>query len=366
MPGNNANPGTQAAPKQNLTGINLNTLPAGVSLLFARGGAWGPALLRVENMATSAASPLTFADYGTGSLPLLRNVSFELGGGFNNQTDDGGYVFRSLRIDGGGTGDRGIWLRDNVRDVVLDGAEVTGWRVGIASQTLAPFGVNNITVKNSRITNNREEGWLGKIKSGLTIEDNVIEGNNPTGNGFWHGLYIGGADNLIVRRNRFIRNSVNASTGLCSSGGLTLHGEHNNTLVEGNLFEQTASSASCWQMSITAGYSTPEFFRNLVVRGNTMINGGNGGIVINSAPGALVEGNILINTQTTVQRGVVVGQGVDSGDDPGAGATVRNNTACYPTPHANSAVAAVSVAGATVSGNVMRTGADATTGVCAR
>ena len=40
MAGSNANPGSAAAPKQNLSGFNLDALPAGTTLLFKRGGAW--------------------------------------------------------------------------------------------------------------------------------------------------------------------------------------------------------------------------------------------------------------------------------------------------------------------------------------
>ena len=73
--GNNANPGTQAAPKRDLTGINVNALPAGSQLLFARGGAWSNFRISLDNRNVTVAAPLIFADYGTGALPLLRTPS---------------------------------------------------------------------------------------------------------------------------------------------------------------------------------------------------------------------------------------------------------------------------------------------------
>ena len=54
------------------------------------------------------------------------------------------------------------------------------------------------------------------------------------------------------------------------------------------------------------------------------------------------------------------------GDDDMTGGTIRNNTACYPTPSTNNTVVRNSSPGATLTANVMRTSADAATGACAR
>jgi hypothetical protein len=249
--------------------------------------------------------------------------------------------------------------------VTIDGVHIDGWRVGIGSNTAAPYGVTNINVLNSRITNNVEMGWLGPVRSGLRIEGSHFEGNNPSGSALWHAVYNGGGDNGVFRNNRFVRNSVR-SDGLCSSGSLTLHGVHNNTLVEGNVFEQSASEASCWQVSINPGYSTAEVFRGLVIRRNRIVNGGNGGIVVSSAPGVVIEDNVIWNTQTTPQRGVAVGRpDYGSGDAVDSNALVQRNTACYPTPHTNSAAVSISSLGSIVASNVMLTGSLASTGVCA-
>jgi hypothetical protein len=372
--GNNANPGTETAPKRDLAGINVNTLSAGTSLLFQRGGSWAMTTVNVENLNTSAAAPLTFADYGTGALPILTFASgagFQLGGNFGNTTNDGGYVFRNLLVRGNAA-DRVFWLVQNVRDVTFDGVQIEGWRIGIASNTEAPFGVTNINVLNSRITNNREMGWLGHVKSGLRMEGNHFEGNNTSGSGLHHAVYNGGGDNGVFRNNRFVRNSIGAD-GRCSSGGLTLHGLHNNTLIEGNVFEQDAAAPSCWQISINAGYATAEAFRGLVVRGNTVINGGNTGISISAAPGAVVESNRVFRTITVLNSSgtpastgaISIGPG-GSGDDPGGNEVVRGNIACFTIPQPADAVARITTTGATVEGNVLRTGADASSGVCAR
>ena len=63
------------------------------------------------------------------------------------------------------------------------------------SNTSTPYGVTNINVLNSRITNNVEMGWLGRVRSGLRIEGSHFEGNNPSGSALWHAVYNGGGDN---------------------------------------------------------------------------------------------------------------------------------------------------------------------------
>jgi hypothetical protein len=366
--GNNASPGTQAAPKQNLAGINVNTLGAGTQLLFKSGGSWNwTSTVRLDNRNTSAAAPLTFAAYGTGAAPLLRVSSlygFETGE-FSNTTPDGGYVFRGLKFDGlnNGSNNHAIWLRGTVSDVVIEDVEMTGFYIALNGQ--GHDDIQRVTVRNSNLHHNRGMGVLGTFNNSL-FEGNTFEANNFSGSGFEHGTYLSNNTNLTLRNNRYIRNSV--ANGLCTGGNMTFHGQNDGLVIEGNTIEQTASAAGCWGMSITQAYTTAEWFRNLVVRNNRLINVGNTGINAQSAPGALIEGNVIINTQTTNQTAISVGSTEYQGGDVADGnATVRNNTACFPTPEANSIVLrTTSVLNALLSNNVVITGAAASTGVCAR
>ena len=374
LPGSNANPGTQAAPKQNLAGIDVNALPAGTTLLFARGGAWVLGITTFENMNTSAAAPLTLDAYGSGPAPLITTnnngiAPFELGGRYNNTSNDGGYVFRNLRLNGAGTSAWGFWLSGNVRDVLIENVEITGFQIAIHSQARAPHGVNNVRILNNRIVRNSDMGILGSF-SNTVIEGNLIEGNNFRGSGFSHGTYLSGSDgvsghNITLRNNRYIRNSV--LNGVCTGGNMTFHGQMDGVLIEGNRIEQDAAADGCWEMSITQGYTTAEWFRNFVVRNNKLINAGNTGMAVQSAPGIVIDGNVVINTQTTFQASINVGHNeYQGGDVPDGNAVVRNNTACYPNPHPGSVGVRVTAPNSTVSNNVTVTGAAATTGVCAR
>lgn len=364
--GSNANAGTEAAPKQNLSGVALNTLAPGTRLLFKRGGSFQPGLIDVENTRTTAAAPLTFDAYGTGPAPILRVSGsgnlIHVGGRWNNTSNDGGYVFRNLKLDGLGTGDWGVWFAHTVRDVIFENVEITGFRIGINSNDSPTHGVTGITIRNSNIHRNRAMGMLGHYNN-LTLEGNLIEANNFSGSGLDHGTYIGGGRNIVIRGNRYNRNSV--VNGVCQGGNMTFHGQIEGLLIEGNTIEQDAAAPGCWLMSITQGYTSAEWFRNAVVRGNRLINGGNTAINAQSAPGIVIEGNTIINRQASSQISIGVGHNeYQGGDVPDADAVVRNNTLCQ--VGGAMTINASRSPGAVVTGNVTRTGADASSGVCAR
>ncbi len=147
---------------------------------------------------------------------------------------------------------------------------------------------------------------------------------------------------------------------------MTFHGQMDNVLIEGNRIEQDAAAAGCWLMSITQGYVTAEWFTHFTVRNNKLINGGNTGMAIQSAPGIVVEGNVIINTQATHQTAIGLNHNEYTGGDlPDGDATVRNNTACQ-SGGATGLVASVTALRSLLSNNLVVTGAAASSGVCAR
>ncbi len=295
---------------------------------------------------------MVFDAYGNGVRPLFR---VNLGGAsaidfgtYNNTDNDGGYT---------------------LRNVIIESTELTGFHIAIHSQTRAHHGVTNVVIRNNSISSNSGMGILGQFSDSV-IECNLFESNNyVSGSGFDHGTYLSGnADggrNLVLRNNRYIRNSV--VNGTCLGGNMTFHGQMDGVLIEGNTIEQEAAARGCWAMSITQDYNTAEWFRNFVVRNNRIINAGNTAMAIQSAPGIVVEDNLIINTQTTYQTGINVGHNeYQNGDVPDGNAVVRNNTACYPTPANGSSVVRVTAPNSQVSNNLTMTGAAASSGVCAR
>ncbi len=365
--GNNANPGSIAAPKRDLTGMNINNLPAGTRLRFFRGGAWNWTNLRLENSFATAANPLSFEAFGEGPRPLFNAPNIGSGaidfGEYNNTSNDGGYVFRGLKFDGQGSSAHAFFLIHNLHHVTIDDCELTGFYIAIHAQARAPHSLRNIVIRNNQIVRNSGMGILGQLRDSL-IEGNTFGGNNASGSGFDHGTYLSGADgvsgmSVTLRNNLYLRNSL--INGVCTGGNMTFHGQMDGVLIEGNTIEQDAAAEGCWLMSITQGSTAAEWFRNFVVRGNTLVNGGNTVIAVQSAPGILIEDNRIFNTQTAYQTGIGVGSTeYQNGDVPDGNAIVRNNIGCYPTPGHQSVLVRVIAPDSTVTNNISYSGAAAT------
>ena len=377
LPGSNGNAGTSAsAPKQDLSGIDLDALPAGSRLLFARGGVWSNFRVSLRNLNATPSNPIVFdsyaASWGGTAQPWLMNgggIAFNFGA-FNDTVADGGYTIRNLKLDGRGiAGSWGVFLSNETRNVTLENLDISGFFIGVHSQNNGATGNTALVVRNSNIHNNSEHGILGDATD-LVIEGNTIADNNMDGGPREHGIYLGGhGRNGVIRNNTFSNNS--APGGVCSGGNLTVHGQWDGLLIEGNTIQQAASTGGCYGISITPGYDLPEFFRNVVIRGNTITNLGGCAVCAGAAPGILVEGNRIFNSQATYQTGVVLGANVDGGgsrpapgDAADAGGVVRNNIVCFTQPAGGSS--AVAAFGGLATGNVYLTGAAAAAGVCAR
>lgn len=362
--GDDSNPGTQAAPKRDLASIEMNSLPAGTTLLLKRGGAWKSGRIVLENKDVTADKPLIFDAYGTGPAPILirsNGTLFEFGN-WQSQINDGGYTFRNLKIDGLGSAQWGFWLRDFVHHVTIENVEISGFDIAIHAGGDVPPGITFLTLRNSHIHHNRTQGMLAKIHKSI-IEGNLFEANNPSGSAFNHAIYLSGGNGNTIRNNKLLRNSV--VNGACAGGNFTLHGQVDGMLIEGNTIEQDLALGGCYGFSITPGYSYDEWFRNVVVRNNTVINVGHCAICAGAAPGIVIENNTLVNRQPIFQIAIHIPVGKKtSGDAEDTGAVVRNNTVCFSAPHPDGA--GVRVGGSSALGNnVLLTGADARKGVCA-
>lgn len=364
--GNNSNAGTQASPKRDLGGISLNTLPAGSAVYFERGGTWQMSQVFVENLNATVAAPIVLDAYGTGARPALVWTGGQgfFFGGYASTLMDGGYTIRNLKLDGSGSAEFGLFVQGRTRGVTIENNEITGWLIGVHMQAADAVGNQGIVIRSNNIHHNRDMGVLGE-SHGLLMEDNDIADNNFSGSGFNHGLYLGSHFNTVgatVRNNRFTNNS--AVNGVCQGGNLTVHGMWDGLLIEGNTVSQVAATYGCWGISVTDGYTIAEYFRNTIVRGNTVINM-ECGICARGAPGIIIENNKVRSNQDSLPSGVVITPPNEAQDDPGLNPVVRNNTFCFTSPNPNQGPVRVSVAGGTETGTVYRTGANATTGACA-
>lgn len=370
--GVNSNSGTQASPKRDLGGVNLNTLPAGTTLLFQRGGTWDVGTLVLSNPNNTAERPITLDAYGEGEAPRLTSASraaaLQIGGRYDQpQYRYGHWRIRNLKIEGLPNAQTGIWLIGRVQNVEIENVEITGFWIGIYGSRLnATDTPQNIRVRNSRIVRNGSMGWLGSAENSLW-EGNTFDANNFGGSAREHGFYGSYLNNGVFRNNVLRDNSV--VNGVCLGGTWTLHGSTRNLLVEGNLIEQPAAAQTCYGFSVTKGYtdanSGGESFDQVVLRGNTVINSGQCSICVNSAPGIVVEGNRFYRAANDFHRAILA-PATGENSVPMPGGVLRNNTLCRPTAGGDVALLQWSPTPAVSEGNTTRTGADATTGPCAR
>lgn len=347
--GSNGNPGTQEAPKQNLAGVNVNTLPAGTRLLFARGGAWTHANLRIANPNARADAPIVFDAYGSGPPPLITttsgHASFEFGLNFSDTTAHQGYVFRNLTLRGPGGANEswGFWLKGNVSHVTVENVDISGYYIAINCQS---GGLNRfVTLRNNHIHDNRGMGILG------LMNDSLIEGNlftTPTTTGFVHQIYLSNGRNNTIRGNRLIYKT------LCTGGHITAHGLIDGLIIEDNFIQCPDATEGSWGISLEPyGVDSAQGFTHLIVRRNYLDNVGNSAIVVRAAPGVVVEDNITRLTVDRYQTSVVIGNPERPAHLDGP-ATVRNNT-----HYGHSGGFAVHPDGSTVNGNTRRSGSPA-------
>lgn len=340
--------------------------------MFARGGAWTNFNIQLRNLNATPTTPLVFDSYvpswGGTALPWLKaggaNYAFEFGT-WNDTVNDGGYTIRNLKLDGlGAAGSWGVHLRNNVRNVTLENLDISNFALGIHSGNDSSPGITDLVIRNSNVHHNFEMGMLGDA-NGMLIEGNTFAYNNATGSNFDHAIYMSGhGRDAVLRSNTFTNNS--AVNGICTGGNVTIHGQWDGILIEGNTISQAAATGSCWGFSITPGYSTAEYFNNVVVRNNTIMNLGLCTICAISAPGVVISANKIINdTSTANQTNIMVSAPGSSGDAASTGATLSNNVFCSSTASTLSAPI-VAVTGSVVSGTVVRLGADSRTGTCTR
>lgn len=370
IPGDNAAAGTSPeAPKRDLVGFDVDALPAGAQVLLAQGGAWENFSVQLHNLNVTPSSPLIFDSYapswGGTAKPWLKVTTnlfaFEFGA-FDDVDNDGGYTVRNLKLDGlGVAGAWGVHLKNDARNVTLESLEITGFEIGVYSQNSGPAGNTFLTVRDSTFHHNSDSG-IRCDAFGVVIEGNTFTSNNSTGSASSHAIFLGGkgADG-VIRNNTLTDNSTVG--GVCSGGNLTVHGQWDGLLIEGNSITQVASESGCYGISIIPTFDSPEWFRDVVVRGNTIVNLGFTAIAVASAPGIVIENNNIINTQATYQSAISIpAKAPGPGDDADTGAIVRNNTIYFSQAGAGSegiAIKATSGSSIQVTSNLIYFGADA-------
>ena len=123
---------------------------------------------------------------------------------------DNGFASTDPESDGEGFGIR----IDEVSDAVIEDNEVyrngpADKGQGILGTGIDTWGSRNVMIRHNHTYNNTGGGMLVEDSFDVTVEDNLIEGNDLDASAFewWDGgLWVDGGGNILVRNNRFLNN----------------------------------------------------------------------------------------------------------------------------------------------------------------
>lgn len=265
-----------------------------------------------------------------------------ISGDDGNTLQDGGYIFRNIKVECNSVANWGFFLTKNLDNLFMDNIEIANCtNNGVFSQNhlggTAPYWNNtNIRLTNSYLHHNSGSAWLGGGER-IVIENNVSHNNGSSI--LDHEWYFSSIIDSVFRGN-VLFDTVDLSTGDCGGSVVVVHGFVERFLIEGNLIWSTQSSSpQCYGIEVDQGYNpnsgggaaeSVEGFRDVVVRGNQIINVGYSGIAIQSVTRFIAEDNVIVWTNDLGKGVYCVGFGntPNTGDETNQAITIRNNS-CY-------------------------------------
>ena len=351
--------GTSASPWQSVA--KLPALRAGDTVYFAKGGSWMFAGPWGPTFGTQTA-PLTYASYQAAwcssaacaaqkpSSACRREMpaSYSSANGGDPQHKEG-LVISGLELKAGAglnSTSAGVFIYNDSDWITLDGLTISGFNIGIQLAGANPVGtrpsdgINQyITVRNSSIHDNLSMGILGSATD-LLIENNALD-NNGGSNAFDHNIYLSGTQatpgtRMVIRGNTSTR-AATGGTGACKGIQLVFHGVIDGLVLENNTVDGSAGAGSdggCYGIAVDNGYSSAESFRNVVIRGNRIIDVGYIGIGVDTCVSCTIEDNVVVwgaATGLAGRTGIAVPVAMPnstggSGDIEQDQVTVRNNS----------------------------------------
>ncbi|MBL1457690.1 MAG: right-handed parallel beta-helix repeat-containing protein [Methylophaga sp.] len=325
--GNDNNDGkSQASPKKSVSKMfdTFRGMNGGDSILLCRGGNFEQSSAKkLFNYNCSADKPCTISDYGDENLsaPVIHYTGTHASLWFSDSQTfnaDGGYNISNLTLISKQKKGYAIFIADDVDDFHVDNVHVEGFGIGFHSAGSGPGGNGNrmhdrVTLTNSTIINNADQGFLGGCND-CRLENNIFENNGYAREIFNHNIYVANGTPTSRFRNMTIRNNtLYKSTiidGQCKGVSLVVHGNHDNLIIENNHIKEDkgAVHGHCFGISVDPGYGSKvdESFRNVVIRGNTLVNMGSIGIGCSSCDGALITNNTIIDENGIMGRAIVV------------------------------------------------------------
>jgi len=279
---------------------------------------------------TSYKAPWASGDEGR---PVIHAPSGANGIDFTdaNETHEEGYVFAGIELAGGGM-NWGFFFYNDVSDVLVCNVAVHDFEIGLHTAGGNNVATHNerIVVRNSTITNNNGQGFLG-CDNGLDIENNHFENNGSARAILNHNIYLSGGGNgvsgVTIRGNELYKSTF--TSGKCTGTSLVAHGLIDNMLIENNYVHEDKGTvdAGCWGIAIVPGYSSKELFTNITLRGNTVVNMGNTSLGVAACQKCTIENNVVINQQSNNYNSILAPASDEGSEDAkNDQITIRSNS----------------------------------------
>jgi hypothetical protein len=300
--GKDTNTGTDiASPRRTIEDAmtRFNSMAANETVALCKGGAFDTPSISIGASRCSAGSTCNdLRDYSVAGFSSTAKPIINFSGSsatIDVSGNKGGVRLLNLSLKGNGTNE-GFFYYEGAHDAVMCNLNMDNFTLPVYINTQVGVAApNNITLTGSTITNSTVIGFLGGANN-VEISYNNWEGNGSN-NQSNHTLYF--ASSFEISNMTVVGNYIHGQYGpKCSGSSVEGHGEFNGFLFKDNFISIDADKTSpgCWGLSLNniTGDTNSLYLKNLVVSGNTVINGGNLGIQVNVAPGAIIENNIVI------------------------------------------------------------------------
>lgn len=355
VPGNNANAGTNPdAPRRTIDNAvtRYNALTGTNTIAFCKGGAFDATptnWLSLNNSSCAAGTtcndlreyaPTTFKNHAAPIVkPIINNITTDTTT-FAVTGTKGGVRILNLSLKGntgGATNARhAFFFYRGAHDVTMCNLDMDAFDMPVYNESGGDGDAltTNIKLTGSNITNSRVIGYLG---GGDNAE---ISYNNWDGNGssnvFDHTIYL--ASGKKVSNMQVVGNYIHGQYGpTCLGAVMIAHASIDGLLVRDNtvVLEASQTAPGCWGIGFNNNTNAthPQYYRNAVFSGNTVINAGNLGFTVSSCPGCVIENNVIVqNWASGGSTGISVplyGANATRGDDTNTANAIRNNTVWF-------------------------------------
>jgi hypothetical protein len=343
--GNDANAGNDITLPRRTIGnamTRFNTMAVNDTVALCRGGAFNTttALSIGASRCAPGSNCNDLKDYSaigfaSTAKPIINSLGTDRA--FSVMNNTGGVRILNLSLKGHGT-NGGFFFYNGAHDVMMCNLDMDYFNLPLYLATQSGKAKpSNITLTGSNITNSTVMAYLGGGDN-TVISYNNWEGNGST-NVFDHTIYF--SSETEVTNMTVIGNYIHGQYGpKCLGNPIVGHGAFDGFQFKDNIISIDASAATggCWGFGFgnNTGNPAPVYFKNLVVSGNTIINGGNTAMMINSAPGVIVENNVIIqNWAYNGIYGINVVRDANRGQDLDSNANVIRNNTIWFGPNAN-------------------------------